>query len=74
LKGKDNFFNFYYAIILATTHEPTVLPHSLMANLNHSVIAIGACNSIVIWMLSHGITISTPAGNSTFQVTSVVLK
>jgi hypothetical protein len=30
-----------YAIIFETTQEPTVLPHSLIANLNHSCIAIG---------------------------------
>jgi hypothetical protein len=29
---------------------------------------------MVIWMLSPGITISTPAGSSTFPVTSVVRK
>jgi hypothetical protein len=63
-----------YAIILATTHEPTVLPPSLIANLNHSVIAIGDCNLTVILTLSPGITISTPAGNSISPVTSVVLK
>ena len=36
--------------------------------------AIGVISSIVIWMLSPGITISVPAGNSTDPVTSVVRK
>ena len=36
--------------------------------------AIGVISSIVIWMLSPGMTISVPAGNSTFPVTSVVRK
>jgi hypothetical protein len=61
-------------MILATTHEPTVLPPSLIANLNHSVIAIGDCKVTTIFTLSPGITISTQAGNSISPVTSVVLK
>jgi hypothetical protein len=63
-----------YAITLATTQEPTVLPPSLIANLKPSVIAIGCCSLTVMWILSPGITISTPAGSSISPVTSVVLK
>ena len=63
-----------YAIISATTPEPTVLPPSRIANLNPFSIAIGVINSIVIDTLSPGITISVPAGNSITPVTSVVLK
>ena len=58
----------------ATTPDPTVLPPSRIANLNPFSIAIGVINSIVIEMLSPGITISVPAGNSITPVTSVVLK
>jgi len=38
-----------------------------------SSIATGEINSTVISILSPGITISTPSGNSTAPVTSVVL-
>ena len=64
----------YYSIILETTPAPTVLPPSLMANLNPSSIAIGVINSIMNFALSPGITISTPSSNAMFPVTSVVLK
>src|SRR4029079_14766365 len=63
-----------YFKILVTTPAPTVRPPSRIANRSCSSIAIGVINSIVIWMLSPGITISVPAGNSTDPVTSVVRK
>ena len=61
-------------MISATTPEATVLPPSLIANLNPVSIAIGCINSTVIAMLSPGITISTPSGNAIAPVMSVVLK
>src|SRR6516165_11879463 len=63
-----------YFRIFATTPAPTVLPPSRIANRSPSSIAIGLISSIVILMLSPGITISTPAGNSIVPVTSVVRK
>jgi len=63
-----------YFRIFVTTPAPTVRPPSRIANLSPSSIAIGVISSIVIWMLSPGITISTPAGSSTDPVTSVVRK
>ena len=63
-----------YSMILATTPEPTVLPPSLIANLNPSSIAIGVISSISICTLSPGIHISVPSGNFRSPVTSVVLK
>jgi hypothetical protein len=63
-----------HSMILATTPAPTVRPPSRIANRNPSSIAIGAINFTVIFTLSPGITISTPSGNSTAPVTSVVLK
>ena len=62
------------ASMLDTTPAPTVLPPSLIANLSPSSIAIGVINSTEIAILSPGITISVPEGNSTAPVTSVVLK
>jgi hypothetical protein len=64
----------YYAITLATTPAPTVLPPSRMAKRRPCSIAIGAISSTTILMLSPGITISVPSGNSTAPVTSVVRK
>src|ERR1051325_2869234 len=64
----------HYLRIFVTTPAPTVRPPSRIANRSPSSIAIGVISSIVIWMLSPGITISTPAGSSTFPVTSVVRK
>ena len=61
-------------MISDTTPEPTVLPPSLIANLNPSSIAIGVISSIVIVMLSPGMHISVPSGNCKSPVTSVVLK
>lgn len=67
-------FFLYYSIISVTTPAPTVLPPSLIANLKPCSIAIGCISSTVALMLSPGITISTPSGNTTIPVTSVVLK
>ena len=64
----------FYFRTTDVTQEPTVLPPSLIANLNHSVIAIGDCNLTVILILSPGITISTPSSKVTAPVTSVVRK
>src|SRR5262249_21970987 len=47
-----------YARIFVTTPAPTVRPPSRIANRTCSSIAIGVISSIVIWMLSPGITIS----------------
>src|SRR6266851_9408863 len=63
-----------HTITLDTTPAPTVLPPSRMANRNPCSIAIGAISSTTILMLSPGITISVPSGNSTAPVTSVVRK
>ena len=56
-------FNKHYSMISVTTPEPTVLPPSLMANLNPSSIAIGVIRSISITTLSPGMHISVPAGS-----------
>ena len=63
-----------YSMILATTPAPTVRPPSRIAKRKPSSIAIGAIKVTTIWMLSPGITISTPSGNSHAPVTSVVRK
>jgi len=60
--------------ILLITPAPTVLPPSLMANLKPSSSATGVINDTSKVTLSPGITISTPSGNVTTPVTSVVLK
>src|SRR5574344_778258 len=75
-KGYPLSFSFAnnYSIISETTPDPTVLPPSRIANLNPFSIAIGVINSISIVMLSRGITISVPVGNSIITVTYVVLK
>ena len=57
-----------------TTPAPTVRPPSRIAKRKPSSIAIGAIKVTVIAILSPGITISVPAGNSTEPVTSVVRK
>ena len=62
------------AEMLATTPAPTVLPPSRIANRSPSSIAIGAINVTSMLTLSPGITISTPSGNVTTPVTSVVRK
>src|SRR3989440_93527 len=61
-----------YFKILVATPAPTVRPPSRIANRSCSSIAIGVISSIVIFVLSPGITISTPAASSTLPVTSVV--
>ena len=61
-------------VYVVTTPEPTVLPPSLIANLNPSSIATGWINSTFMSMWSPGITISIPSGNLIAPVTSVVLK
>jgi hypothetical protein len=61
-------------MILTTRPAPTVRPPSRIANFRPSSIAIGWINSTVISVLSPGITISTPSGNTTDPVTSVVRK
>src|ERR1051325_1073359 len=63
-----------YFKIFVTTPAPTVRPPSRIAKRSCSSIAIGVISSIVIFVLSPGITISTPAGSSTLPVTSVVRK
>ena len=63
-----------HSITLATTPAPTVRPPSRIAKRKPSSIAIGAINFTVIFTLSPGITISTPSGNSTAPVMSVVRK
>ena len=64
----------YYSTISDTVPAPTVLPPSRIAKRSPFSIAIGAISSISIWMLSPGITISTPDGKCATPVTSVVLK
>ena len=59
-------------MIEVTTPAPTVRPPSRMAKRNPSSHATGVISSTVIWMLSPGITISTPSGNWMLPVTSVV--
>ncbi len=61
-----------YSVIEVTTPAPTVRPPSRMAKRNPSSIATGVISSTPIWMLSPGITISTPSGSSIEPVTSVV--
>ena len=63
-----------YSTISDTVPAPTVRPPSRMANLKPFSIAIGAISVISIWILSPGMTISTPAGRFATPVTSVVLK
>src|SRR5207244_10608771 len=63
-----------YFKIFVTTPAPTVRPPSRIANRSCSSMAIGVISSIVILVLSPGITISTPPGSSTVPVTSVVRK
>ena len=57
-------------MIVATRPEPTVLPPSRIANLSPFSIAIGVINSIVMFTLSPGITISTfhSIGNSIMNI------
>src|SRR6266550_5419198 len=69
-----HWFLVAYFMIFVTTPAPTVRPPSRMANRSCSSIAIGVISSIVILVLSPGITISTPPGSSPDPVTSVVRK
>jgi len=64
----------YYSTIEVICPAPTVLPPSLIAKRNPSLIATALINSTVIVKLSPGITISVPSGNWISPVTSVVLK
>ena len=74
-RGSNGAAPYYpYSRIFATTPAPTVRPPSRIAKRNPSSIAIGAINVTTIWILSPGITISVPSGNSTAPVTSVVRK
>ncbi len=66
--------NRIYFKILDTTPAPTVRPPSRIAKRSPCSIAIGAISYTVILMLSPGITISVPLGNSISPVTSVVRK
>ena len=61
-----------YLMIFAITPEPTVLPPSRIAKRRPSSKATGLIRTTFISMLSPGITISTPSGNSIIPVTSVV--
>ncbi len=63
-----------YSITSLMTPAPTVRPPSRMAKRNSFSIAIGVINSTDTDTLSPGITISTPSGNVTTPVTSVVRK
>ncbi len=63
-----------HSMIEVTTPEPTVRPPSRMAKRSFSSMAIGTISSIVMAMLSPGITISVPSGRCTTPVTSVVRK
>ena len=63
-----------YSTISETVPAPTVRPPSRIAKRSPFSMAIGAISSISIWMLSPGMTISTPAGRCATPVTSVVLK
>ena len=66
--------SYNYSMIVATRPDPTVRPPSRIANVRPCSIATGWISSIVISMLSPGMHISVPAGNSQTPVTSVVLK
>src|SRR2546427_11863348 len=59
-----------YFKIFVTTPAPTARPPSRIANRSCSSIAIGVISSIVIFLLSPGLTISTPAGSSPPPATS----
>ncbi len=71
---ESGIWNSNYSTISDTVPAPTVRPPSRIANRSPFSIAIGAISSISIWMLSPGITISTPAGRFATPVTSVVRK
>ena len=72
--GTRGLESIYYSTISETVPAPTVRPPSRMAKRRPFSMAIGAISSISIWMLSPGITISTPCGRLATPVTSVVRK
>jgi hypothetical protein len=61
-----------YSMILVMTPAPTVRPPSRMAKRLPASNATGTINSTFRFTLSPGITISTPSGNCTLPVTSMV--
>ena len=61
-----------YSTMLVTTPDPTVLPPSRMAKRSPFSRTMGEMSFSFISILSPGITISTPSGNSISPVTSVV--
>ena len=67
-------FHSPYSTISLMTPAPTVRPPSRMANRSSFSIAMGVIKLTSIDTLSPGITISTPSGNVTTPVTSVVRK
>ena len=80
-KAKPLFYGAYhgrlrpvYSMISLITPAPTVRPPSRIANRSSFSIAIGIIRLTSTDTLSPGITISTPSGNVTTPVTSVVLK
>ena len=68
------YLKYNYAMMEATTPDPTVLPPSRIAKRRPSSQAIGVISSTVISTLSPGRHMSTSAGSSIVPVTSVVLK
>src|SRR5438105_1660831 len=62
----------HYSMTFVTTPAPTVLPPSRIANRRPSSRAIGVMSVIVRFVLSPGMTISTPCWSSAEPVTSVV--
>ncbi len=62
-----------YSIISVTIPAPTVLPPSLIANLNPFSNATAYINSTSIVIFSPGFAISVPSGNIIVPVTSAVL-
>ena len=72
LRLSHQLIGTYYWMILVMTPAPTVRPPSRMANRLPASKATGTINSTFMFTLSPGITISTPSGNSTEPVTSIV--
>src|SRR4030095_6086214 len=64
----------FYSTTSDTVPAPTVRPPSRIAHPSPFSLALGAIKVISSWMLSPGITISTPAGRFATPVTSVVRK
>ena len=63
-----------HSTISVMVQAPTVRPPSRMAKRKPFSRAIGVISSTYKFTLSPGITISTPSGNRTVHVTSVVRK